>query len=271
MTQSGHTRDRAKMYKAARISVFAILATSLCQLVLAADSYFDSDGINIHFVDEGDGSPVLLIHGFTWNIEGDWVGTGIYSGLVDDGYRVVALNLRGHGKSAWPQDSEQYGRHMVEDVRRLLDHLSIDRAHVVGYSMGGTMAATFGALHPERAYSLTVGGTGFPFRHQEPMTPEQAAEAFVNWDVPAELDPEAISAMSATYNALAPTEDELSRIVAPTLVIIGDRDVKDRAAALAGRITNARLSVVPGDHEGASSTPEFFSAIAEFLTENAVD
>ena len=134
--------------------------------------------------------------------------------------------------------------------------------------MGGTMAATFGSLYPDRSLSLTLGGTGFPARHQEAWTEEQAATAFVEWGVPAKLSPKAISAMSATYNALAPTEAELRAIQSPAQVIIGDADVVDRATTMSEMIPGAKLVLVPGDHDGATVSSEYFSAILEFLQAN---
>jgi len=252
------------------IAIVVILAAAIAVSTSAfgQDHSFDSDGVRIHFVDQGEGSPVLLVHGFTWNLDASWVDTGILPKLVASGFRVIALDLRGHGKSEWPLEASEYGREMVEDMRRLLDHLSIERAHIVGYSMGGTMTATFGSLYPNRTLSLMLGGTGLPARYQEAWTEEQAAKVFVEWNVPAELSPTAIAAMSATYNSLAPNLDELRGIQSPTQVIIGDADVVDRAMAMSEMISGSTLVVVPGDHDGATDTPEYYSAILSFLRAN---
>ena len=125
----------------------------------AEERFFTSDGIQIHFVDEGRGTPVLLIHGYTSDIDGGWRNRGVIDALISDGYRVIAYDNRGHGKSDKPKDVSMYGVNMVEDGRRLLDYLDIDQAHVVGYSMGARFANKLRELHPDRVMSLTVGGT----------------------------------------------------------------------------------------------------------------
>ena len=98
---------------------------------------FDSDRVEIAFIDEGDGDPVLLIHGFASNVATNWVDPGWVKTLTQAGHRVIAYDNRGHGRSAKLYGIEDYGAPlMAEDARRLLDHLKIDRADVMGYSMG---------------------------------------------------------------------------------------------------------------------------------------
>src|SRR5580704_16817637 len=96
----------------------------------AEDRFFDSNGVKIHYAVEGKGEPVLLIHGFSANAQMNWGNQGIISALAKD-YRVIALDNRGHGKSDKPHDPKSYGQEMVEDAVRLLDHLKIEKAHVV--------------------------------------------------------------------------------------------------------------------------------------------
>jgi pimeloyl-ACP methyl ester carboxylesterase len=121
------------------------------------DQTFDSHGVRIHYVEEGRGEPVILIHGFTSSVERQWMNTGVFSALAKR-YRVIAFDNRGHGKSGKPHDPKQYGREMGQDAIRLMDFLRIQRAHLVGYSMGSAIAAQLLALHPERLTTLTVGG-----------------------------------------------------------------------------------------------------------------
>lgn len=119
--------------------------------------FFDSNGVKIRYVDKGEGEPVLLIHGFTSRLE-FWEKIGIISGLTKNGFRAVAYDARGHGASGKPHDPEQYGEEDVEDVLRLLDHLSVDRAHVAGYSRGSMIASRLVAQHPDRVRSVVFGG-----------------------------------------------------------------------------------------------------------------
>ena len=108
---------------------------------------FDSRGVPIRYLDMGSGEPVLLIHGFGGRLE-LWEATGIIAGLTAAGFRIVAYDARGHGGSGKPYDPQQYGQEDVEDAIRLLDHLSIRRAHVVRYSRGSHISSKLKAQHP---------------------------------------------------------------------------------------------------------------------------
>src|SRR5438105_68514 len=122
---------------------------------------FDSNGVKIHYVVLGkeDGEPVLLIHGFTVNIDLQWAP--VLKALAKD-YKVIAVDCRGHGGSEKPHDPRKYGLEMTRDAVRLLDHLKIDKAHVVGYSMGGSITLQVAARYPERVRTATLGGMGLP-------------------------------------------------------------------------------------------------------------
>src|SRR5688572_7403274 len=109
---------------------------------------FDSDGVTIAYLDEGEGAPILLIHGFASNIQVNWVMTGWVDTLKRAGFRVIAIDNRGHGTSEKLYDTAVYGAAMMaEDARRLLDHLGIQRADVMGYSMGARIAAFLTLAH----------------------------------------------------------------------------------------------------------------------------
>src|SRR5215472_2187512 len=98
--------------------------------------YFDSDSVKLHYLDEGAGPPVVLIHSMASNIRHSWVETGWVESLRSS-YRVVAMDCRGHGLSAKSDDPDFYtADRMADDVVRLLNHLDIGRALIAGYSMG---------------------------------------------------------------------------------------------------------------------------------------
>src|SRR6266545_4770733 len=122
--------------------------------------YFDSAGVRLHYIVEGKGEPVVLIHGYGGSIDAGWTDAGIVKGLSDR-YQVIAFDMRGHGRSDKPRTPEAYGLPMVEDVIRLMDRLKIERAHIVGYSMGGRIAITLLADHPERVRTAAIGGAGW--------------------------------------------------------------------------------------------------------------
>lgn len=148
------------------VPVLALLVLSQVSNATEAE-FFDSDGVKLRYFTAGDGDPVLLLHGFSGSANGLYVAPGTVDALVDAGYKVIALDQRGHGGSDKPHAAEAYGFAMVEDVRMLLDALEIGQVHLVGYSMGGKVANTFRAQHPERLLSITLGGYGWPWQSQE--------------------------------------------------------------------------------------------------------
>jgi pimeloyl-ACP methyl ester carboxylesterase len=122
---------------------------------------FSSDNVRIAFIDRGHGDVVLLVHGFASSVRDNWLDPGWVDFLNREGFRVVALDCRGHGDSEKLYDPQAYGaRLMAADVRRLLDHLGIPRADVMGYSMGARIAAFLALAHPERVRSAVFAGLG---------------------------------------------------------------------------------------------------------------
>src|SRR5262249_25889920 len=139
-------------------SVTLVLALVWVAPCVAApeDRYFDSAGTRLHYVEEGVGQPVVLLHGYASNAN-TWIRNGVFAELAKR-YHVIALDCRGHGTSDKPHDVGQYGREMGRDVIRLLDVLGIDRAHLIGYSMGAQVVAQLLAEHQERFYTGVLGG-----------------------------------------------------------------------------------------------------------------
>ena len=138
--------------------VLALVSTAAAQ---PAPASFNSNGVSISYTDRGRGTPVVLLHGFTGSASRHFERSGVIGALETAGYRVIAVDARGHGASGKPRDSAQYGLEQVLDVVRLLDHLSIPRAHVVGYSMGGAVATQLLVRHPERLITVTLIGAGW--------------------------------------------------------------------------------------------------------------
>jgi pimeloyl-ACP methyl ester carboxylesterase len=122
---------------------------------------FQSDGVRLAFIDEGEGMPVLLIHGFASSVRTNWLEPGWVSLLTREGFRVVAFDNRGHGESEKLYDPAAYSAPlMAEDARRLLEHLGIARADVMGYSMGARITAFLALAHAELVRSAIFGGLG---------------------------------------------------------------------------------------------------------------
>lgn len=123
----------------------------------SVDSYFDSAGVPIRYIDCGAGEPVVLVHSYSGDLEDQWIKTGVLDALAP-AYRVIAFDARGHGRSGKPHDPRAYGAEMAWDVVRLLDHLAIAEAHVVGYSMGAHIVALLLTLAPKRLITATLAG-----------------------------------------------------------------------------------------------------------------
>ena len=118
--------------------------------------FFRSNGARIHYIEAGSGEPVVLLHGNTGSLE-QWLESGVFQDLAQD-YRAIAFDARAHGKSDKPHDPSAYGLEVALDILRLLDHLEIERAHIIGYSMGARVVGSFMISHPERFLSAILGG-----------------------------------------------------------------------------------------------------------------
>jgi pimeloyl-ACP methyl ester carboxylesterase len=258
--------------------------------------FFDSNGVKIHYVVQGkeDGELVLLIHGFTVNIETQWAP--VLKALPKD-YKVIAMDCRGHGGSEKPHDPAKYGLEMAKDAVRLLDHLKIDRAHVVGYSMGGSIALQVAARYPERVRTVTLGGMGLPEPGREKLLaaladslekgkglgplilaltpkdrPRPSAErmADINAMLLSRNDPKALAAVlrgSLTDKGLALSEAQVKGIKVPMLALIGaDDPLKSGVEALKKQLPEVKVVVIDkADHMTAFGPEEFVTGLKEFL------
>ncbi len=247
---------------------------------------FSSDGVEIAYIDEGEGTPVLLIHGFASNVTTNWIDTGWVATLTKAGYRVIAYDNRGHGQSAKLYDLEAYGAPiMAEDARRLLDHLGIDQAHVVGYSMGSRIGAFLAFAHPARVRSLVFGGLGLnmvrgvagtgPVAHAleaasiDEVT-NSTARTFRAFAEQTKSDLKALAACIRSSRARI-TPEALATLTCPVLVVVGERDVIGGSpSGLAALIPGARAVQLPGrDHMKAVGDKDFKQAVLDFFAAQA--
>ncbi|WP_439541258.1 alpha/beta fold hydrolase [Hyphomicrobium sp.] len=246
---------------------------------------FSSDGVEIAYLDVPagpDAEPVLLIHGFASNVATNWVPTGWVEELAEAGYRVVAFDNRGHGQSEKLYQLDDYGAPlMAEDARRLLDHLGIAKAHVIGYSMGARIAAFLALAHPDRVQSLIFGGLGInmvrgmagtgPIAHalEAPSVDDVKNQAARTFRVFAEQTKSDLKALAACIrSARAPiTAEAVGSLAAPVLVAVGDNDVVGGPApALAALIPGAEAFVIAGrEHMKAVGDRSFKAAALDFL------
>lgn len=244
---------------------------------------FDSDGVEIAYIDEGEGEPLLLIHGFASNVAANWVDPGWVRTLTQSGRRVIAYDNRGHGKSDKLYDPDVYGAPlMAEDGRRLLDHLGIMRADVLGYSMGARIAAFLTLAHPERVRGLILGGLGINMVRgvvgsgpiakalEAPRIEDVTNDTARSFRAFAEQTKSDLKALAACIRGPREkiTPERLATIAVPTLIAVGSNDViAGSGAELATLIPGAQFLDIPGrDHMRAVGDPTFKQGVLDFLT-----
>src|ERR1700730_5195305 len=200
---------------------------------------FQHDGVEIAFLDEGEGDPIVLVHGFASTAEVNWLYPGWIKTLTAAGRRVIALDNRGHGASSKLYDPAAYhSARMAEDVRALLDHLDLARADVMGYSMGARITAFFALAHPARLRRAVFGGLGIHLVDGVglPESIAQALEAPSLADVSdpmgrtfrafAEQTRSDLAALAACIRGSRQTlaREDVARIAVPVLIAVGTHD-----------------------------------------------
>jgi len=247
---------------------------------------FVSKGVKLRYVVEGQGPPVVLIHGLTLDVESQWADPGIIKALTQD-YRVIAMDCRGHGKSDKPHESAAYGIEMVEDVCRLLDHLKIKKAHIVGYSLGGSIALKLLMTHPERCSSVILGDNAVYHEHYDFSAEDKAARNAAVVSDPADVMPKpspeaptdvvrrrdawvrmphdfkAYAAVFQSLSALKVTDAELRANQVPVLGLFCAAD--SRTEYLTTHLSNIKIAFIGGSHQDGFLRPEFISNLRAFL------
>lgn len=255
------------------IVLFGFLLMNHSTSFSAEEKYFDAAGAELRYFIEGSGSPVILLHGFSGSPEGLWIRPGTFAALVAAGYRVIALDQRGHGKSAKYYESDSYGIEMMKDVGRLMDHLAIERAHLIGYSMGAKVANTFRASYPDRLISLTLGGYGWPWRSRDESLAEAEARLQSDFVGPGN-DLRALAAVRVGMNDLIPSEKNLLTNKIPAFSLVGTADKavsRSDLDTLRSTMANLESKDMPGTHAGADGAPykaQFTAELIHFLAKH---
>ncbi len=258
-------------------------------------AWADSAGVRIHYTDEGSGTPVVLVHGFAVNADLNWRLPKLTQALSRE-FRVIAIDTRGHGLSDKPHGATAYGPTMVEDVVAVLDHLRVEKAHIVGYSLGGFIALKMATLHSRRMLSASVLGAGWEREGNSvfldaiarlaedlragraigPLSGNLGAErkrpslihtVWVKLMTKYFNDPLALIGVIEGTPGLAVTESELRAIEIPVAAICGDEDpLLEGARRMLGVVPDLTLVAITGaDHIQAPRRPEFRRELANFL------
>ena len=183
--------------------------------------------MQIRYVEQGAGDPVIMLHGYTGTLDRHFIGNGVFANVAKD-HRAIAMDLRGHGKSGKPHEPTAYGDELAKDVIRLMDHLKIQRAHIVGYSLGAMIAGRLVSTHPDRLASVAYIG-------QHPHREISSVEAKFIDDSIKELEGDlpfrSLAVAIQPVGQPMPSDDELRKAVAP---LVAANDIKALAAMWRG-------------------------------------
>jgi pimeloyl-ACP methyl ester carboxylesterase len=260
--------------------------------------FFNNDGIKIYYEVEGEGPPVIMIHGWAASLEGNWKQYN-WVEVLKDNYKVILLDCRGHGKSDKPLDPAQYGAHMTDDIVKLLDHLSIEKANFFGYSMGSRLSLDLLLRKQELFISAILGGfvLRFPSDEQRSVAQRQGnvmIEALQTKNIdeiknPAALrvrkvisayknfDSQNLDALAAvlkggfllqrnSIQTKAQMEENLKKINVPVLTVVGSDDFPGDKTLVAQVVPDACHFQIQGkDHINVVPDPKFQMIVKAFL------
>jgi pimeloyl-ACP methyl ester carboxylesterase len=269
------------------------------QAAAPPDQFFDSNGVRIRYVEQGSGPPIVLMHGYTGTLDRHFLASGVFAALVND-HRVIAIDLRGHGKSDKPHAPDAYGEEMARDVVRLLDHLRVPRAHVLGYSLGAMIAGRLATMHPERLTSVVYVGS-LPLREGDSSISRFAEDAVKEFEqnlpfkslvvalqppgsappsddevrkavapLVAANDVRAFEALWRGYNTLAVRDQQLAAARVPAIVLVGSEDISAAGVPQLNK-THPQIRTVivqgarHGGPEGVMRRREFMQTLQQFL------
>ena len=243
---------------------------------------FKHGAVELAYLDEGAGEPIILIHGFASTKDINWVNTGWVETLREAGRRVIALDNRGHGASTKLYDPESYylGT-MAGDVIALMDHLQIARADIMGYSMGARITATIALHHGARVHRAIIAGLGLG------LTDGGGPGENVALALEADSLDDVRDPVGRTFRAFADqtrsdrralaaclrgtrrllSHEEVGQIAVPVLIAVGTTDeIAGSARGLAALIPGAEALEIPGrDHMKAVGDRVYKQGVLDFL------
>lgn len=276
--------------------MFPLLKGAVALYRRGTGQVLNSAGVPIRYFDLGQGEPIVLIHGFTRSAAA-WTLSGVAPALAQN-HRVITLDSRGHGRSGKPIAPASYGARMADDVVRILDHLKIDSAHIVGHSLGGRITLYLAATQATRVKSATLiasGGMLASAGASDPMPIELVAESLehnrslhpllqaiapptfrnstwrlrlLNAAALATNDPLVLASIVRDYDSLSVTDAQLANLPLPVSAVIGSEDPYQLAVtALSHRLPGLKTTVVDSaTHLNILRRPETLLAIKQSIS-----
>lgn len=240
------------------------------------------DGRPLALTRVGQGRPVVLLHGLFSSADMNWVRFGTAAQLAQAGFACLMPDLRAHGHSAAPHNSDAYPIDVLaRDAEALVAHLGLDEFDLVGFSLGSRTAAR-GVIRGMRPRRLVLAGMGLEglagwakrqdffrdvidrFGTIRPADPAYMAQQFLK---SSGVDRIAVRQLLGTMEDIAPSA--LAAITMPTLVLCGDRDNDNGSADnLAAALPNATRATIPGTHMSCVTLPDLGQALVQFLKQD---
>ena len=253
----------------------ALVASSAFSQSAPENLYFDSDGVRIRYIELGSGEPIIAIHGFTRSSD-TWLER--VSDLAET-HRLILFDQRGHGLSDKPHAVSEYGREMGRDVIRLMDHLNIPRAHILGYSLGVAPIGMLITENESRFISAVFGGGAarWEWGNARDLLDQQMYERRVKSSrqqppIPGAEDQDqiALAYLRLAEKELVVSKESLATLNIPVLTIVGSEDPALEAVNHFRKILpSIELLVIEGEtHLSVPGHPEFLESIQEFLVRN---
>lgn len=272
---------KTKLLIAAGVSALVLVITcavaGYALLHRTEGQYFDSAGVKIHYTDEGSGVPVILVHGYTANADINWRLPGIHSRLSKN-FRVITMDVRGHGLSGKPHFPALYGMETVNDIARLMDHLKIEKAHLVGYSMGGFITMKFMTKYPDRLLSAMPCGAAW----MKPGDPLCKLLLKIHKDIIEQHylvrmvskrlnDLTALNFVAVAFPLIAVPEADLRAVKVPVMAVKGgEEEVVVGGSDLKGVVPDYEEVIIPGGtHRSVLFDSGFQETIERFLLEHS--
>jgi len=242
------------------------------------------DGIKIHYQTIGTGTPVLLLHGYYATGEDNWFDNGIVPALIKTN-KVILIDHRGHGKSDKPHDAAFYGDRLWKDALMVLDELNIKKAHIHGYSMGGSVTTQLLYHHPERFITAIYGGSGIGeydsnFKEQVPADSngsdpqELEAKAILMSTIKHDLAAMKACGSNAPWDGPEHKKIDLTKVTIPVLALNGQYDSPNaKTHRMARELKNFKSVVLKGKSHLSSITPgfipeEYIEELVAFITKH---